>query len=75
MISNNNPYNTYKVSKLTIGPIASPSEKAIEAALKPNNNKYLYFLSDSEGKTYFFNTYAEHQKKQKQLQKEGKWYR
>lgn len=75
MLANNNPYNTYKVAKLPIGPIASPSRKAILAALKPNDNKYLYFLSDSQGKTYFFKTYSEHQKKQQQLIKEGKWNR
>ena len=75
MIANNNPYNTYKIAKLPIGPISSVSKKALQAAIEPNNNKYLYFLSDKDGKTYFFNTYKEHQKKQQELIKAGKWYR
>ena len=75
MIANNNPYNTYKIKSLPVGPIATPSRKAIEAALKPSEKKYLYFLSDSKGKSYFFNTYKEHQQKQKQLQQAGLWDR
>ena len=75
MIANNNPYNTYKIKSLPVGPIACVSRKAIEAALKPSEEKYLYFLSDSKGKTYFFNTYKEHQNKQKQLQQAGLWDR
>lgn len=75
MIANINPYNTYKISALPVGPIAMPSRKAIEASLNPNKTEYLYFLSDSSHKSYFFKTYKEHQLKQKELQKEGKWYR
>lgn len=75
MIANINPYNTYKISALPVGPIAMPSRKAIEASLNPNKTEYLYFLSDSSHKSYFFKTYKEHQLKQKELKKEGKWYR
>jgi len=75
MIANNNPYNTYKIAALPVGPISIPSKKAIDATLNPTDKKYLYFLSDSEGKSYFFNTYAEHQQKQRELQSQGKWYR
>lgn len=75
MLANENPYNTYKVAKLPIGPISSPSENAIKAALNPEKNENLYFLSDSDGKSYFFKTYAEHQKKQRELEANGKWNR
>lgn len=76
MIANKNSYNTYQVSKLPIGPISTISKAAIEATIKPKKDKkYLYFLSDNEGKTYFFNTYQEHQNKQQQLINAGKWYR
>lgn len=75
MLNNVNPYNTYLIEALPIGPISVPSEKAIKAALNPADTEYLYFLSDSDGKTYFFKTYAEHQRKQKELQANGKWNR
>lgn len=43
------PYNTYMVSGLPIGPIANPGQKAIDAALYPDEEfrteKYLYFCN------------------------------
>lgn len=56
------PYNTYLHNGLPIGPILNPGEDAIEAALYPNQNEYLYFVSDiyGDGKTYFASTYEEH---------------
>jgi len=75
MTSSNNPYNTYKIIGLPIGPIASPGKNSIDAALNPADTNYLYFLSDNVGVTYFFDTYAEHQQKQIELINEGKWYR
>ena len=68
----NNPYNTYEV-QVPVGPIGNAGETAIEAAINPSESEYLYFLSDKEGKTYFFKTYSEHQKKQSELEKAGKW--
>jgi len=55
------PYNTYLYAGLPKGPIASPGEAAIKAALYPDNNNYLYFLSNN-GKTVFSRTFDEHQK-------------
>lgn len=75
MTSNNNPYNTYKISGLPIGPIASPGSSAIEAAITPNNSNNYYFLSDNQGVSYFFSTYTAHQQKQRELINQGKWYR
>ncbi len=76
-INTENPYNTRgpKMNgKLPIGPIASPSEESINAALNPSNTKYLYFVADINGKIYFTSTYEEHQNKIKDLQKQGLWY-
>lgn len=75
MINDENYYNTYLISGLSVGPIASISEDALLSVLKPINTGYLYFLSDNEGNTYFFKTYSEHQKKQVELKKSGKWVR
>lgn len=75
LISANNPYNTYINSELPIGPISSPSKLALEAALKPSETEFYFFLSDNEGTSYFFKTYAEHQSKQSELASLGKWAR
>ncbi|MDD6879169.1 MAG: endolytic transglycosylase MltG [bacterium] len=75
MINNKNNYNTYIVKGLPAGPISSVSADAIESVIKPKSTDYLYFLSDNEGNTYFFKTYSEHQNKEKELKKEGKWQR
>jgi UPF0755 protein len=44
-----NPYNTYKVRGLPPGPIASPGEASLRAALKPANTKFLYFVAKGDG--------------------------
>ena len=75
MIANINPYNTYKVEKLPIGPISNPGEKAIKAAIYPEQTKNLFFLSDKKGKTYFFETLDAHAKKKKELIAAGNFYR
>lgn len=43
------PYNTYKYKGLPPGPIASPGEKSIEAAIYPDETDYLYFVAKSDG--------------------------
>ena len=58
------PYNTYKYEGLPVGPICSPSEKAIDAALNPDTDfmeqGYLYFVTtDPESGTLEFNITAE----------------
>ncbi len=54
------PYNTYKNQDLPPGPIAAPGKAAIEAALYPEDNEYLYFVAKSDGSHYFSKTLAEH---------------
>jgi UPF0755 protein len=36
------------------GPIASPSRASIEAALKPAQTDYLYYVLKADGKEHFF---------------------
>lgn len=75
MINAKNNYNTYQIKTLPVGAISSVSEDAIKVILNPVKTDYLYFLSDNEGNTYFFKTYEEHQRKQKELKEAGKWLR
>lgn len=53
-------YNTYEVRGLPPGPICSPGEDAIKAALNPNDTDYLYFCHDKNGTPYYAKTSAEH---------------
>lgn len=72
-----NPYNTRgpkMEGKLPIGPISSVTKTSIEAALKPKTTNYLYYVSDKNGKFYFTETYAEHDKMIAQLKSQGLWY-
>jgi UPF0755 protein len=54
-LSEETPYNTYKIRGLPPGPIANPGKKALEAALFPENTPYLYFVSKRD-KTHKFST-------------------
>ncbi|OQB14594.1 MAG: putative aminodeoxychorismate lyase [Firmicutes bacterium ADurb.Bin193] len=54
------PYNTYLIFGLPVGPIASPGEAAIDAALYPDATDYLYFRLVN-GKHVFSKTFREHQ--------------
>jgi len=54
------PYNTYKYFGLPPGPINSPGQSAIMAALYPEKNNYLYFVADGTGGHLFGKTLTEH---------------
>lgn len=56
------PYNTYRISGLPPGPIASPGGDAIAAVLAPEPSDYLYFVSRNDGSHVFSKTYQEHLK-------------
>ena len=61
--SNTSAYNTYANSGLPPGPIGSPGEETIEAALSPAKGDWLYFVPDyAEDTTRFSETYQEHLK-------------
>lgn len=57
-------YNTYRHPGLPPGPIASPGEKALAAALDPAAGKWTYFVTvDLEsGRTLFADSYRAHQR-------------
>ncbi len=56
-INSNTPYNTYKHKGLPPGPIDSPGNAAIKAALHPASGNWLYFVATKNG-TKFSNTLA-----------------
>jgi len=56
------PYNTYRYPGLPPGPIGSPGEAAIEAALNPEAGDWVYFVANPDtGETTFSVTYSQHQ--------------
>jgi UPF0755 protein len=59
-LSFDSPYNTYRHAGLPPGPIASPGEASLKAALSPADVKYLYFVSRNDGSHVFAETLAEH---------------
>jgi UPF0755 protein len=61
---NPSAYNTYKHPGLPPGPIGSPGEKTIEAALNPAEGTWLYFVTVNleTGETVYSNSNDEHSK-------------
>lgn len=55
------PYNTYKYPGLPPGPIASPGNPSLVAALYPANVQFLYFVAAPDGHHEFRKTLAEHE--------------
>ncbi len=55
-----NPYNTYMIPALPIGPISNPGREAIQAALNPAETEFLFFVSHNDGTHEFTKTYEEH---------------
>jgi UPF0755 protein len=53
-------YNTYRYPGLPPGPIASPGKAALDAAARPADVPYLYFVSKNDGSHVFASTLAEH---------------
>lgn len=55
-------YNTYMYEGLPPGPIASPGNNSIKAAIYPEEHEYFFFVAkgDGSGEHYFSKTLAEH---------------
>jgi UPF0755 protein len=59
----NSPYNTYTNAGLPPGPINSPGEEALQAALNPADGNWIYFVTINldTGETRFAETATEHE--------------
>lgn len=57
----NSEYNTYKFGGLPLGPINNPGLDSILAAVYPQKNDYLYFLTGKDGKMHYARTLSEHE--------------
>jgi len=68
--NSDNGWNTYIHPGLPVGPISNPGDLAIEAAMKPADGPWLYFVTVNldTGETVFSTTYAEHEAAVKQWQ-------
>jgi len=63
------PYNTYMYKGLPPGPINSPGEKSLIAALSPQNNDYLYFVAKGDGYHTFSRNEKEHERAKRAFQR------
>ena len=63
------PYNTYMYHGLPPGPINSPGEKSLNAALYPEKNNYLFFVATGNGYHTFSKNERQHNIAKRKLQK------
>ncbi len=60
-LKNPSPYNTYLHRGLPPGPICNPGRPALEAALRPADEAFLFFVSRNDGTHVFSRSFKEHQ--------------
>jgi UPF0755 protein len=59
-LQSDSPYNTYRYPGLPPGPIAAPGRASLEAAVRPADVPYIYFVSRGDGSHAFATTLPEH---------------
>ena len=66
------PYNLYKNTGLSPGPLNNPSEDAIAAALNPTESDYIYFYANIKtGEVFYTNSYDQHLAWQQEYEETG----
>ena len=63
------PFNTYLHRGLPPGPICSPGQASLAAALEPAKTKSIYFVAKGDGSHYFSSNYREHRKAVRKLRR------
>ena len=74
-LQRDSPYNTRKVSGLPPGPIASPGRSALEAALRPAQTDYLYYVREPSRNDGAHNFYASETEFQRGVEALREWER
>ena len=64
------PYNTYTHAGLPPGPISSPGEASLDAALYPADVPYLFFVARTDGSHEFTRTNREHVNARNRIRRE-----
>lgn len=64
-LETDSPYNTYRYPGLPPGPIASPGNPSLVAALNPAKVDYFYFVAAPDGHHEFRKTLSEHEEAKK----------
>ena len=67
-LSFDSPYNAYRYPGLPPGPIAAPGKGSLEAAARPSDADYLYFVSRNDGTHAFARTLDEHNRNVQKFQ-------
>ncbi|MDP8240602.1 MAG: endolytic transglycosylase MltG [Candidatus Hatepunaea meridiana] len=64
----NSPYNTYRFRGLPPGPVNNPGRIALEAAVRPVDVNYLYFVAKGDGSHAFNYTHSGHSRDKAKFQ-------
>ncbi|MEU1127321.1 endolytic transglycosylase MltG, partial [Streptomyces sp. NPDC005899] len=62
------PYNTYRIKGLPLGPITNPGADALHSAISPASGPWYYFVSVTEDKTLFAVTNEEHERNRRKYE-------
>jgi UPF0755 protein len=65
-LKTDSPYNTYHQKGLPPGPICNPGRHALDAAFRPAQSDYLFYVYRGDGRHAFSRTLAEHEAARKQ---------